>query len=82
MHSGIQLATSMNVDTGNIILHTNLLIIILFILYTSVVRAFAYGVMGCWINPSWWTHWAFCRFSQCPTTGVTKAVVCVILSVG
>ena len=21
-----------------------------------VVRAFTYGVMGCWINPSWWTH--------------------------
>ena len=23
---------------------------------SSVVRAFAYGVLGCWIDPSWWTH--------------------------
>ena len=29
-----------------------------------------------------WTHWAISRSSQCSTTGVTKAVVCVILSVG
>ena len=29
-----------------------------------------------------WTHWATSRSSQCSTTGVTKAVVCVILSVG
>ena len=28
------------------------------------------------------THWAISRSSQCSTTGVTKAVVCVILSVG
>ena len=27
-----------------------------------------------------WTHWAISRSSQCSTTGVTKAVVCVILS--
>ena len=27
-------------------------------------------------------HWAISRFSQCPTTSVTKAVVCVIMSVG
>ena len=26
-----------------------------------------------------WTHWAISRSSQCSTTGVTKAVVCVIL---
>ena len=32
------------------------------------------------IDPSWWTHWAISRSSQCSTTGVTKAVVCVILS--
>ena len=31
---------------------------------------------------SWWTHWAISRSSQCSTTGVTKAVVCIILSVG
>ena len=29
-----------------------------------------------------WTHWAIYRSSQCSTTGVTKAVVCAILSVG
>ena len=29
-----------------------------------------------------WTHIAISRSSQCFTTGVTKAVVCVILSVG
>ena len=23
---------------------------------SSVVRAFAHGAMGCWSNPSWWTH--------------------------
>ena len=23
---------------------------------SSVVRAFAYGAMGCQIDPSWWTH--------------------------
>ena len=25
---------------------------------SSVVRAFAHGVMGRWIDPSWWTQWA------------------------
>ena len=39
---------------------------------SSVVRAFVHGAMGRQIDLSWWTHWA----------GVTKAVVCVILSVG
>ena len=29
-----------------------------------------------------WTHCSISRSSQCSTTGVTKAVVCVILSVG
>ena len=29
-----------------------------------------------------WTHSAISRSSQCSTTGVTKAVVCAILSVG
>ena len=29
-----------------------------------------------------WTHWAISRSSQCSTTGVTKAVVCAVLSVG
>ena len=48
---------------------------------SSVVRAFAHGAMGRRIDPSWWAHWAISRSSQCSTTGVTKAVVCVILSV-
>ena len=30
----------------------------------------------------WWTHWPISRSSQCSMTGVTKAVVCAILSVG
>ena len=29
-----------------------------------------------------WIHWAISCSSQCSTTGVTKAVVCAILSVG
>ena len=41
---------------------------------------YVHGVMGRQIDHSWWTHWAISRFSQCPTTGVIKAVVCVILS--
>ena len=45
-------------------------------------RMFAHGAMGRRIDPSWWTHWPLSRSSQCPTTGVSKAVVCVILSVG
>ena len=49
---------------------------------SSVVRAFAHGAMGHWINPSWWTCWAISRSIQCTTTGVRKAVVCGILSVG
>ena len=40
------------------------------------------GVMGRRIELSWWTHWAISRSSKCSTTGVTEAVVCVILSVG
>ena len=49
---------------------------------SSVVKAFVHGAMGRRIDPSWWSHWAISRSSQCPTTGVTNAVVCVILSVG
>ena len=49
---------------------------------SSVVRAFAHGMMGRRIDPSWWTHWAISGSSQCSTTGITKAVVCVMLSVG
>ena len=49
--------------------------------YSSVVRAFAHGAIGRRIDPSWWTHWAISRSSQCSTTGVTKAVVCVIIHI-
>ena len=28
-----------------------------------------------------WTHWAISHSSQCSTTGVTKAVICAILSI-
>ena len=49
---------------------------------SSVVRAFAHGAMGRRIDPSWWTHLAISRSSQLHTTGVTKTVVCDILSVG
>ena len=49
---------------------------------SSVVRAFAHGAMDRRIDPSWWTHRAISRSSQCSTTGVKKAVECVILSVG
>ena len=47
-----------------------------------MVRAFAHGAMDHRIDPLLWTHWAISRSSQCPKTGVTKAVLCVILSVG
>ena len=47
-----------------------------------MVRVFTHGAMGRRIDPSWWTHWAISHSSQWPMTGVTKAVVCVILSMG
>ena len=43
---------------------------------SSVVRAFAHGAIGRLIDPSC----AISRSSQCSTTGVTKAVVCIMLS--
>ena len=33
--------------------------------WSSVVRAFALGAMGLRIDPSYWTHWAISRSSQC-----------------
>ena len=48
---------------------------------SSVVRVFGHGSMGRRIDPSWLTHWALSCSIQCFTTGVTKAVVCTILSV-
>ena len=41
-----------------------------------MVRAFAHGAMGHRIDPSWGGP------IECSMTGVTKAVVCTILSVG
>ena len=49
---------------------------------SSVVRAISHSAVGRWIDPSWWTQLAISRSSQCTTTDVTKAVVCVILPVG
>ena len=45
---------------------------------SSVVRAFAHGVLGRGIDPSWWTHRAVSHSSQCSTTGVTKACYYVL----
>ena len=45
-----------------------------------MVRAFAHGVMGHRIDPS--CGGPISRSSQCSMTGVTKAVVCAILTVG
>ena len=37
--------------------------------------------MGRQIDPSWWTHRAISCSSQCSTTAVTKAVVCVMVHI-
>ena len=50
-----------------------------------MVRAFAHGAMGRRIDPSWGGPielFLVPASAQCSTTGVTKAVVCAILSVG
>ena len=47
-----------------------------------MVSAFAHGAMGHRIDPSWSGPTAISCSSQCSTTGVIKAVVCPILSVG
>ena len=55
-----------------------------------MVRTSSHGAMGRQIDPSWggpielflFFSSIFSRSSQCSTTGVTKAVVCAILSVG
>ena len=46
---------------------------------SSVVRAFAHGAMGRRIDPSWGGP---IELFLVPASGVTKAVVCAILSVG
>ena len=48
-----------------------------------MVRAIAHGAMGRRIDPSWGGPIElFLVPAQCSTTGVTKAVVCAIMSVG
>ena len=47
-----------------------------------LVRAVAHGAMGRRIDHSRWIYLAISRSSLCSTTGVTKTVVCAILSVG
>ena len=48
-----------------------------------MVRAFAHGAMGRRIDPSWGGPIELFLVSAiASTTGVTKAVVCIILSVG
>ena len=50
---------------------------------SSMVKVFTHGVMCRQIDPSWWTHpLSYFSFSANALTGVTKAVVCAILSVG
>ena len=46
-----------------------------------MVRAFAHGAVGRRIDPPWCGPIEL-FLSQCSTTGVTKAVVYVVLSVG
>ena len=45
-------------------------------------RMFAHGAMGSRIDPLWRTNSDTSRFNQCSTSGVTKAVICAILSLG
>ena len=47
-----------------------------------MLRAFAHGAMGYQIDPSWGGPIELFLVPVCSTTGVTKAVVCIILSVG
>ena len=36
-------------------------------------RALTHGAVGCWNDPSWWTHpLNYFLFSQCSTTDLTK----------
>ena len=41
-----------------------------------MVRAFTHCAMGRRIDPSWWTHCAISRSSQCSTSGVTGRGMC------
>ena len=66
---------------------------IIFYIFNNSLLIFVYGfnaiesitennVMCCLIDSSWWTNQVISRCIQCSTTGVTKAVVYAILSVG
>ena len=48
----------------------------------EMVKSFAQGMMDYLIDPSWWTHSAISHSSQCSTTGVTKDMVCAVMSMG
>ena len=43
-------------------------------------RVSTHGMKGHQINHTWYPHWVISQSSQCSTTGVTKPVVCTILS--
>ena len=60
---------------------------VVFIPWRSEMRLRCENVRSWWDGSSdrsfmGWTHWAISRSPQCSTTGVTKAVICIILSVG
>ena len=66
---------------------------IIFYIFSNSLLIFVYGfnaiesiaennAMCCLIDSSWWTNQVISRCIQCSTTGVTKAVVYAILSVG
>ena len=66
---------------------------IIFYIFNNSLLIFVYGfnaiesitennAMCCLIDSSWWTNLVISRCIQCSTTGVTKAVVYAILSVG
>ena len=49
-----------------------------FVYLNGLISVFVYSAMGRRNDTSWWTHSA----TSHSTTGVTKAVICAILSVG
>ena len=51
-------------------------------MYLSQEKIPAHGAVDNWIDSSWWTHlviFCSCRYSK---AGVTKVMLCTILSVG
>ena len=43
-------------------------------------RASSRGAVGCQINPPWCHHWTNSHSTQCSTAGLTKTMVCAVLS--